>query len=88
VADIGHCAESLPVHMAWVEALEREFFAQGDAEKAAGLACSPLMDRDKPGVTKSQPGFYDFVAVPLFHNFVQVFPGVTPLRDLLLDRYT
>lgn len=27
---------------------------QGDAEKASGLPVSPLFDRDKPGVTKSQ----------------------------------
>ena len=34
---------------------------QGDAEKARGMKVSFLMDRDKPGVTKSQIGFLDFV---------------------------
>ena len=29
---------------------------QGDREKELGLPVSPLFDRDKPGVTKSQVG--------------------------------
>jgi hypothetical protein len=32
------------------------------------------MDRDKPGVTKSQPGFVDFVVRPLFETWVACFP--------------
>ena len=31
-------------------------FRQGDMEKARGYPVSPLMDRDKGGITKSQPG--------------------------------
>ena len=50
----------------WVHCLEEEFFRQGDQEKAAGLPISPLFDRDKPGVTKSQTGFFDVVVFPLF----------------------
>ena len=33
-----------------------------------------LMDREKPGVTKSQPGFVDFVVRPLFDTWVACFP--------------
>lgn len=36
--------------------LEEEFFRQGDMEKALKLPVSPLFDRTKPGVTKSQVG--------------------------------
>jgi hypothetical protein len=54
VADLGHLAEALPVHQRWVKCLETEFFRQGDREKAVGIPISPLFDRDKPGVTKSQ----------------------------------
>ena len=38
-----------------------QFFRQGDAEKLRGLPVSPLFDRDKQGVTKSQIGFFDIV---------------------------
>ena len=31
-------------------------FQQGDLEKERGYPVSPLMDRDKGGITKSQPG--------------------------------
>ena len=34
--------------------LEEEFFRQGDKEKALGLPMSPLFDRAKQGVSKSQ----------------------------------
>jgi hypothetical protein len=37
-----------------VSGLEEEFFRQGDKEKAMHLAVSPLMDRVKDGITKSQ----------------------------------
>jgi cAMP-specific phosphodiesterase 4 len=45
-----------PVH-APCRGLEEEFFLQGDREKSEGLAVSPLFDRNKPGVTKSQVGY-------------------------------
>lgn len=38
--------------------LEHSSWLQGDSEKAAGLPVSPLFDRDKPGVSKSQTGFF------------------------------
>lgn len=47
---------SLPVHCRWVALLEEEFFRQGDMEKAHNLPVSPLFDRNKPGITKSQVG--------------------------------
>ncbi len=37
------------VHLRWVQALEAEFFQQGDAERALGLPISPLCDRNKEG---------------------------------------
>ncbi len=49
-----HTAAALPVHLRWVAALEEELFQQGDAERLAGLPISPLFDRAKQGVSKSQ----------------------------------
>ncbi|GFH21958.1 phosphodiesterase [Haematococcus lacustris] len=53
-SDLGHLAAPFPVHLAWVSRLEAEFFEQGDAERALGLPISPLCDRTKQGITKSQ----------------------------------
>jgi hypothetical protein len=40
----------------WLSALEEEFFRQGDREQLVGLPISPLFDRAKQGVSKSQVG--------------------------------
>ena len=55
-ADLGHLASAKSVHLKWVQALEEEMFRQGDLEKQRGYAVSPLMDRTKTGITKSQTG--------------------------------
>ncbi|GFH21166.1 3',5'-cyclic-nucleotide phosphodiesterase [Haematococcus lacustris] len=83
-ADMGHLAASESVHLAWVSRLEGEFFAQGDAERAQGLPISPLCDRTKQGVTKSQVGFFEFVALPMFNNFTARFTGTKPLLQGVL----
>ncbi len=36
--------------------LRAQMFRQGDMEKEKGYPVSPLMDRAKTGITKSQPG--------------------------------
>lgn len=38
----------------WVNQLEEEFFRQGDVERANNMTISPLFDRSKQGITKSQ----------------------------------
>jgi hypothetical protein len=53
-ADLSHICSPLPIHLKWVAALEEEMFRQGDKEKTAGLHVSPLCDREKVGITKSQ----------------------------------
>ena len=55
-ADLGHLASAKSVHLKWVHALEEEMFRQGDLEKQRGYPVSPLMDRTKTGITKSQTG--------------------------------
>jgi len=80
-ADLGHVAEEHEVHVRWVHALEEEFYRQGDREKAAKLPVSPLFDRDKPGVTKSQVGFFDVVVLPLLQAFTTAVPGALPVLE-------
>ncbi|MEW5305766.1 MAG: hypothetical protein WDW36_008285 [Sanguina aurantia] len=87
LADLGHLSAPLHVHLRWVAALEEEFFRQGDAEKACGLPVSPLFDRTKPGITKSQVGFFDVVVLPCYQTFVTTFEGCKPLLKGALANY-
>jgi hypothetical protein len=78
-ADLCNLCDPHYTHIRWVAALEEEFFLQGDAERQLGLPVTPLFDRSKPGVSKSQVAFMDVVAVPLFRVLAQAFPGTEPL---------
>jgi len=69
-----------------VRCLEEEFYRQGDREKAAQLPVSPLFDRAKPGVTKSQVGFFDVVVLPLFQVGAPVSRATTNAWALLLQQ--
>ena len=71
----------------WLSNLAEEFFRQGDKERELSLPISPLFDRAKQGVGKSQVGFYDFVALPLVHALCSAFPGTQPLMTCLLGNY-
>ena len=84
VADIGHLFAELPVHIQWSEKLEEEMWRQGDTEKELSMNVSFLMDRDKPGVTKSQPGFVDFVVMPLFETWTSCFPESRVLLERIM----
>ncbi|MEW5314060.1 MAG: hypothetical protein WDW38_005584 [Sanguina aurantia] len=87
-ADLGHLAQALLVHLKWVEGLEGEFFRQGDREKDLGLPVSPLFDRTKPGVSKSQVGFFDVCVLPLFSAFSSAFPAALPMTAAMRQNYT
>ncbi|GFR52553.1 hypothetical protein Agub_g15141 [Astrephomene gubernaculifera] len=87
VADLGHLGARLETHKRWLAGLEEEFFRQGDRERQLGMPISPLFDRAKQGVGKSQVGFYDFVALPLLQAVVGAFPGATPLLHCFQANY-
>ena len=55
-ADLGHLSSARSVHLKWVHLLEEEMFRQGDLERQRGYPVSPLMDRGKIGITRSQTG--------------------------------
>jgi len=85
-ADIGHVYCSPDVHLKWVQKLEQEFFTQGDKEKELGaLQTSPLMDREKAGITKSQRGFFQIVVLPLFQSFGSAFPELYPATESICN---
>ena len=80
-ADLGHLASSEETHLKWVGLLEEEMFRQGDMEKAKGYPVSALMDRDHSGITRSQPGFFDMIVLPLFSSLALALPGMRPMLD-------
>lgn len=78
-ADVGHLSLEWEDHLVWVHRLEEEFFAQGDKEKDMSMEPSFLMDRDKPGVTQTQVGFFEFMALPLYRTLANAFPSTKPM---------
>jgi len=78
-ADLGHLALPWDTHVEWLRRLESEFFAQGDLEISLGMQPSFLMDRAKPGASKTQEGFMKFVALPLFCALERAAPSARPL---------
>jgi len=79
-ADLGHLSLQWSSHLKWVRRLEEEFFSQGDKERAMNLPeVSFLMDRNNPGASDTQVGFFDFVVLPLFREFSSAFPAMTPM---------
>lgn len=87
IADTGHLYADNNVHVQWSIRLEEEMWRQGDVETQMGMKVSFLMDRNKPGVTKSQPGFLDFVIRPLFDTWVACFPSCKVLTDRIEVNY-
>jgi hypothetical protein len=87
VADLGHNALPLDVHLQWLRRLEEEFFAQGDLEKKNDLEVSPLMDRCKPGACdpSNQMGFCTVIVLPVYTAWCQAFPECKPLKRVVQE---
>jgi hypothetical protein len=86
-ADLGHLTLPWELHLSWVQRLEAEFFAQGDMEQEMGLPISFLMDREKPGASETQLGFFDFVVLPLFRLLCRAAPSALPLLSSVQANY-
>ena len=85
VADISHATYPWATHCHWVDALEAEFFQQGDRERELGLEVSPMMDRSAPGLRTTQVAFLGVVVQPLIALFVHMFPSADHLLPGLQD---
>ena len=68
----------------WTYLLFEEFFVQGDNEKQQQLPISMLCDRETTNVAKSQPGFINFVVLPLYQIVGQILPVVSQ-KDGCID---
>ncbi|KAK9820126.1 hypothetical protein WJX72_006367 [[Myrmecia] bisecta] len=65
-ADIANPAKPLHLGQQWTDRVMQEFFSQGDKERERGLPVSPLCDREKVQVPKSQMTFLDYVVKPSY----------------------
>ena len=66
--DVGHSAKALDLHKIWSRRVTEEFWNQGDHETDLGIPLTQLCDR-KNNIAKSQDGFLNFLAIPLFEGF-------------------
>lgn len=66
--DVGHSSKTLELHKIWSRRVTEEFWNQGDQEARLGIPVTQLCDR-KINIAKSQDGFLNFVALPLFEGF-------------------
>lgn len=81
--DISQGCRDFDVTKEWTYLLFDEFFHQGDIEKERGLPVSYLCDREKFNVAQCQPGFLNFIVIPLHKEMVNIFPV---LGKMNLDR--
>ena len=79
-ADVSTQTRQFKVAVEWTWLLFEEFFNQGDLEKQENLPVSFLCDRTTTNITKSQPGFLNFIVIPLFQVVSDVTPGMKVLE--------
>lgn len=65
-SDLSDQSKDFHNSKAIAENIYREFFSQGDMEKAHGTVPMDMMDREKANVAQIQLEFMDNIAVPVF----------------------
>ena len=75
-ADISNPARPFSLALKWAEAIQEEFFSQGDAERELGLPISPFMNRNDENLPRMQKAFIDSVVSPLFGSLGKMFPSI------------
>jgi hypothetical protein len=83
VADLGHTAKPLDIHLQWTNRVLDEFFRQGDMEKARGVPVSMYCDRLTTNIPKSQAGFITNICLPLFEEWTEYCESDTIGKHLL-----
>lgn len=59
----------------------KEFFSQGDLEKAMGNRPSEMMDREKAYIPELQIGFMEHIAMPIYKILQDMFPKSAELYE-------
>uniref|UniRef100_A0A8D3DKL8 Phosphodiesterase n=1 Tax=Scophthalmus maximus TaxID=52904 RepID=A0A8D3DKL8_SCOMX len=63
------------------ELIYKEFFSQGDLEKAMGNRPSEMMDREKAYIPELQISFMEHIAMPIYKLLSELIPGATELYE-------
>ncbi|KAG8177159.1 hypothetical protein JTE90_009851 [Oedothorax gibbosus] len=63
----------------------REFFSQGDLEKAMGVKPSEMMDREKARIPRLQINFLEQVVQPVYQLLSGFFPQLNHLVDVIVQ---
>lgn len=72
-SDISNPTKPFDIYEIWADKVINEFWKQGDKERELGLKISNGYDRHVTTKAMSQVGFIDFVVMPFFVQFVEVF---------------
>jgi cAMP-specific phosphodiesterase 4 len=78
-ADIGNPTRPFDIAKKWGVNIVKEFFHQGDKEKALGIEISFGCDRSNSNFAKSQIGFFDFMIYPYYNTLTTLIPKMEPL---------
>ena len=73
-ADLGNPTRPFEIAKQWGVNIVKEFFDQGDKERALGLEISMLCDRKTTNFAKSQIGFLNFMILPYFSCLESILP--------------
>ncbi|XP_072704640.1 3',5'-cyclic-AMP phosphodiesterase 4A isoform X1 [Ciconia boyciana] len=83
-ADLSNPTKPLALYRQWTERIMEEFFRQGDRERERGMEISPMCDKHTASVEKSQVGFIDYIAHPLWETWADlVHPDAQELLEAL-----
>ena len=73
-ADISNPTKPFEIYFEWGKLVVEEFYEQGDKEKTLNLPC--FCDRNKVTIYQSQLGFINYIEIPYFTLFVEVFENL------------
>ncbi|XP_063806664.1 cGMP-dependent 3',5'-cyclic phosphodiesterase [Pseudophryne corroboree] len=65
------------------ELIYKEFFSQGDLEKAMGNRPSEMMDREKAYIPELQISFMEHIAMPIYKLLKELFPRSAELYEIV-----
>ena len=82
-ADISNPTKLFDIYFEWAKLVVEEFWDQGDKEKSLNLPCS--CDREKVTIYKSQLGFINFIEIPYFSLFPELYPKLKFFYENLVN---